>query len=274
LDLELAAEVLAVGVILESAPTIKHAPLGTLCDNTPTVSWVEKMASKSNTPTTGCLLRGLAFKFHCHHAGRLVTVHVPGMDNVMADIASRPTKAQKLFHSPTTLSDSAFCSAFDIAFPLPDDQQWTLVTSPHWMKFNVFETLRGKRLALSLWTGAEHGTYWKAWTEHCALYGAASDPGTTVPDTDKLPTFAVAVWEGPSGRGAHVKVQSIKKILRQVPQKLVLDGHPDPRKASPAQQALDLPISRLLKSFGNRDLPAQPKLAIPISTITAISEKY
>jgi hypothetical protein len=68
-DLELAVEVLAIGVILEEAPTIRHAPLGTLCDNTPTISWVEKMASKASTPTAGRLLRGLAFMLHCHHAG-------------------------------------------------------------------------------------------------------------------------------------------------------------------------------------------------------------
>jgi hypothetical protein len=37
-DLELAAEVLAVGVVLATAPEFKHIPLGTLCDNTPTVS--------------------------------------------------------------------------------------------------------------------------------------------------------------------------------------------------------------------------------------------
>ena len=41
-DLELAAEVLAIGIILGSAPRVKHQPLGTLCDNTPTVSWIEK----------------------------------------------------------------------------------------------------------------------------------------------------------------------------------------------------------------------------------------
>ncbi len=55
-DLELAAEVLAIEVILTTAPKIKHAPLGTLCDNTPTVSWVKKMASKANMPATGWLL--------------------------------------------------------------------------------------------------------------------------------------------------------------------------------------------------------------------------
>jgi hypothetical protein len=121
-DLELAAEVLAIVVILSSAPTPKHAPLGTLCDNTPTVSWVEKMASKANTPTAGGLLRGLAFMLHCHHAEQLTTIHVSGTDNIMADIASCPTKAQQLFHSQNTLSDSAFCSAFDIAFPFPYSQ--------------------------------------------------------------------------------------------------------------------------------------------------------
>ena len=48
-DLELAAEVLAVGVPLERMNS-KHTPLGTLCDNTPTVSWVDSMASKSKSP--------------------------------------------------------------------------------------------------------------------------------------------------------------------------------------------------------------------------------
>jgi hypothetical protein len=153
LDLQLAAEVLAIGVILELAPMIKHAQLGTLCDNTPTVSWVKKMVSKANSPTAGRLLRGLAIMLHCHHAGRLTMVHVPGPDNVMADIALHPTKAQKLFHSPTVLSDSAFCSAFNAAFLLLDDQQWTLAVSPPWVKFNIFETLHGKRLALPLWMG-------------------------------------------------------------------------------------------------------------------------
>ena len=152
-DLELAAEVLAVGVILDRGPCVKHAPIGTLCDNTPTVSWVEKMASKAKTPTAGRLLRGLAYMLHCQHAGRLTTVHVPGTDNVMADIASRPSKAMSIFRASSALSDTAFCSAFDSAFPLPDDQPWALAFTPPWVKSNVFETLRGKRLKLPQWMG-------------------------------------------------------------------------------------------------------------------------
>ncbi len=46
-DLELMAEVLAIGTLLAVAPLMKWEPLGTLCDNTPTLSWIEKMALKS-----------------------------------------------------------------------------------------------------------------------------------------------------------------------------------------------------------------------------------
>ncbi len=70
----------------------------------------------------------------------------------MADIASRPTKAQQLFRSTSTLSDINSRSSFDTTFPLPGNQQWTLASVPSWLRYNVFETLRGKRLALQRWT--------------------------------------------------------------------------------------------------------------------------
>jgi hypothetical protein len=91
---------------------------------------------------------------------------------------------------------------------------------------------------------------------------------------DQLLTFAVAVQEGQYGLGAQVKVQSVERALRHVAQRIILDGHPDPRRSSPAQQSLDLPIARLLKKYGDEDPPAEPKLVIPISTITAIAMKY
>jgi hypothetical protein len=92
LDLELPAEVFAVDIVLEKAPQAKHAPLGTLCDNTPTVSWIDRMASKSRSPIARRLLQGLSIMLFTNHAGRLTTIRVPGVENIMADIASRPTK--------------------------------------------------------------------------------------------------------------------------------------------------------------------------------------
>jgi hypothetical protein len=86
--------------------------------------------------------------------------------------------------------------------------------------------------------------------------------------------FAVAVREGKYGLGNQVKVQSVEQALRHVAQRLVLDGHPDPRRGSPGQHSLDLPIAWLIKKFRDEDPPAQPKLAIPISTITALAKNY
>ncbi len=117
--------------------------------------------------------------------------------------------------------------------------------------------------------------YWRAWTVHCRLYhnnlGARPTSSKT---TDRLLTFAVAVREGQYGLGNQVKVQSVKRALRHVAQKLVLDGHPDPQQASPGQHSLDLPIVWLIKKFRDEDPPPQPKIVIPISTITALSKNY
>ncbi len=149
LDLELAAKVFGIGVILGKAPVIRHQPIGTLCNNMPTVSWIKKMASKLQSPTAGRLLRGLAFMLYCCRAGRLTTVHVRGKDNVMADIASRPSKVNAIFRSEgPVLSNPKLISSFHTTFPLPDQQEWQLAMVPSWLKSNIFETLRGRRLDL------------------------------------------------------------------------------------------------------------------------------
>ncbi len=123
--------------------------------------------------------------------------------------------------------------------------------------------------------GPEWHCYWKAWQTHCRLYQDA--PGKIQAPhiiTDQLLTFAVAVQEGQYGNGHKVQVQTVARALRFVSQKFVLDGHPDPRRALAAQHVLDLPISCLLKKYSDEDPLSEPKLAIPISTITEIAEKY
>ncbi len=113
--------------------------------------------------------------------------------------------------------------------------------------------------------------HWQAWQAHVTLYPGGDGSRAR---TDQLPTFAVAVWEGKYGLGSQVKVQSVKQALRHVAQGLILDGHPDPRQESAALQSLNLPISRLLKKFWDDNLKAEPKLAIPVSMITAIANNY
>ena len=114
--------------------------------------------------------------------------------------------------------------------------------------------------------GAERDRWWKAWTDHNeTFYGSDGSAHHTV-DTNKLLTFAVTVREGKYGLGNQVTVQSVERALMHVAQKFVL--------SSPAQQSLDLPLSRLIKHYRNNDPAPQPKLALPISTITAIATNY
>ena len=104
--------------------------------------------------------------------------------------------------------------------------------------------------------GAVRNRYWQAWRSHCLLY-PENDNGPLMPPInvgDMLLTFAVAVREGKYGLGRQGKIQSVAVALRSVAQKFVLDGHPDPRRASPAQHALNLPIARILKKFDDEDL--------------------
>jgi hypothetical protein len=70
-NLEFTAEVLVIGILLAKAPIFEHESISSLCDNTPTVSWIEKMASKSASPITDCLLQGLTYMLFCYQAGWL-----------------------------------------------------------------------------------------------------------------------------------------------------------------------------------------------------------
>ncbi len=83
-------------------------------------------------------------------------------------------------------------------------------------------------------------------------------------------------WICNSGRGRQGQVldcvaAALQAFLRQ---QRNADGHADPRRASPAQHSLNLPIARLIKKFGDNDPPPQPKLAVPVSTIRAIAMQY
>ncbi len=80
---------------------------------------------------------------------------------------------------------------------------------------------------------------------HCHLY-PLNCQGPSLPPhdvKDMLLTFAVAMREGQYGIGCQVKVQSVTAALWAIAQRYILDGHSDPRRASPAQHHLNLPIA-------------------------------
>jgi hypothetical protein len=222
------------------------------------------------------LLCRLAFMLYCHRVGRLTTIYVPGPQNIMADIASCPSKALTFFPATTpVLSDHDFLLLFNVTFPLSDQQAWGLAQVLHWVKSNVFKMLHGKQLDLQLWiglSGSDTGMRGRCIATSTCSTAVDRHPPCNI--EDMLLTFAVAVRESQYGIGCQIKVQSVTTALRAVAPRYILDGHSNPCHASPAQHTLILPTARLIKKFKDNDPPPQPKLAIPVSTIRQIATKY
>jgi hypothetical protein len=89
-DLEMAA-VLIQQSVLDSLVSMRHKAALIHSNNTPSVSWVTKMATKAATSNAAHrLLRGLAIRQHHSESTPVSIVHIAGTDNFLADIPSRP----------------------------------------------------------------------------------------------------------------------------------------------------------------------------------------
>ena len=109
-DLEMAG-LLAEFLVLEHLAPLRFAHAAAWCDNTPTVSWANKMSS-SKSMVAARLVRALAIRLHTNQASPLITWSIAGVRNVMADTASRvfnnATRRGK--HSKFLIANSYKCS--------------------------------------------------------------------------------------------------------------------------------------------------------------------
>ncbi|KAI2506221.1 hypothetical protein MHU86_8256 [Fragilaria crotonensis] len=143
-DLEMAAVVLHLSVLENVVPSLRHLHIFVHSDNTPSVAWVTKMATKTaQSDAAHRLVRGLALRQRMLESAPVSISHVAGTDNVLADIASRPI--------PTIDDDSAFLTHFDSAFPL-QNRYWRRASPLPVQLSNVILTLRGQRLTMQRWT--------------------------------------------------------------------------------------------------------------------------
>ena len=143
-DLEMAAVVLHLSTLESVVPTLRHRHVFVHSDNTPSVAWVTKMATKTATSDAAHrLIRGLALRQRMLESAPVSISHVAGVDNALADIASRPI---------TQLDDDrAFLTYFDSMFPL-QNRSWQRASPRPEQLSNVILTLRGQRLTLQRWT--------------------------------------------------------------------------------------------------------------------------
>ena len=142
-DLEMAAVVLHLSTLEFIAPTLRHKHIFVHSDNTSSVAWVTKMATKTaKSDAAHRLLRGLALRQRMLESAPVSISHVAGTDNTLADIASRPI--------PQLDDDAAFLTHFDSVFPL-QNRYWQRASPLPAQLSNVILTLRGQRLTLQRW---------------------------------------------------------------------------------------------------------------------------
>jgi hypothetical protein len=138
-DLELAGMVLN-WLALECQTTIPLAfhHIGAFCDNTSAVSWSLRLRT-SKSKIAGRLIRFLGLRMHARQASSLMSLHIAGTDNQMADVVSRAFKNGQFFHAQTNL-----VAYFNKNFPLQKHNSWKEFRLPTALVSLVISCLLGK----------------------------------------------------------------------------------------------------------------------------------
>ena len=121
-DLEMAGLVLLWLVVEHIVGDLKHKHILLLSDNSPSVSWVDRMVWKRSLPA-GELLRVLAFRINAKLACPITPLHIPGVHNRISDIPSRSFGYKKEWKFDC---DHKFLTFFNAEFPLPQQHSWQM----------------------------------------------------------------------------------------------------------------------------------------------------
>jgi hypothetical protein len=136
-------------LVLEHIVSLKHVHVAAWCDNTPTVSWTNKLSS-SRSRVAGRLVRALAMRIHVNEASPLVSVSIAGTDNKMADMASRTFSRHSAQRNTFDTSDIDFLHLFAATFPIQTDS-WRVFRLSDKLISKVCSELRGEASTLGSW---------------------------------------------------------------------------------------------------------------------------
>ena len=146
-DLECAG-LLMLWLVMEDVCNITSGThVALFSDNSPTVSWVERLACRSSL-VAGQLIRALALRLKTMGASPLTTLHVPGVQNAMTDIPSRSFGIPAKWHCE---SDDALLTLYNSHFPLPNQRSWTVYQVSSKISTRILSVLRTKLISLEEW---------------------------------------------------------------------------------------------------------------------------
>jgi hypothetical protein len=127
--------------------TLAEKRVALFSDNSPTVSWVQRMASHSSLVAEQ-LIRILALRFNLHKVCPIITLHIAGDQNAMTDIPSRSFGSEPKWHFKMDLDLLTF---FNATFPLPHKNSWTVCQPTSAIAMHVISVLRMTPFMLDGW---------------------------------------------------------------------------------------------------------------------------
>ena len=142
-DLELAGVVLEWLVLEAIVPNLVFKSAGMNCDNSPGTAWATKFRSATSAAAAK-LLRFLSFRIHMRKSAPPMTIGVAGIDNDMADAASRSFKDGGAFIKKLPL-----LTYFNSTFPLPQGKSWKEFQIPSSLSSRVISCVRGEALPMA-----------------------------------------------------------------------------------------------------------------------------
>jgi hypothetical protein len=113
-------------------------------DNSPTVSWVQCMASQASLVMEQ-LICILALQLNKNKACPITMLHIARDQNAMTDIPSRSFGSEQKWHFK---SEVAFLTFFNNLFPLPCQNSWMLCQPTSAIAMQVISILQMKSFIL------------------------------------------------------------------------------------------------------------------------------
>jgi hypothetical protein len=146
-DLEMAGLLLLWLVMEAVCPTLTGVHVALFSDNSPTVHWVEHLASR-HSDVAMQLIHALALRLKTQNASPLIPLHIAGVQNAMTDIPSRSFGSIPKWHCPT---DSHLLTMFNSIFPLPSQASWNIFQISSAISTRVISILRTKDFSMDEW---------------------------------------------------------------------------------------------------------------------------
>ena len=155
-DLEMAGLLFLWLAIEGTCADLEGSHVALFSDNTPTVAWVTRMASRKSKVAMK-LVRALALRLQIMRTSPLTPMHIKGIDNSMTDIPSRSFGSEPKWKCNT---NEELLTLFNITFPPPPQASWNVFQLSPEICTKVISILRTQASTVDEWRRLQkRGTY-------------------------------------------------------------------------------------------------------------------